>query len=108
MLEHLVVRLPRSPGEASWVVLDSAGQRLAPQARGSLKEAAAAAANRRVLALVSGLDTTCSQATLPVKSSKRLRQMLPYSLEDVVAEDVDRLHFAAGSRDASGTIPSPW
>lgn len=70
-----------------------------------MEEAAAAAVNRRVLVLVSGLDAACSQATLPVRSPKRLRQMLPYSLEDVVAEDVDRLHFAAGSRDASGTVP---
>ena len=105
MVEHLVVRLPRSPGDVSWVVLDSAGQRLSPQARGSMEEAAAAGANRRVLVLVSGLDATCGRAALPVKSAKRLRQMLPYSLEDAVAEDVDRLHFAAGSRDASGTVP---
>ncbi len=105
MLEHLVVRLPGSPGGVSWVVLDSAGQRLSPQARGTLEEAAAQAANRRVLVLVSGLDATGSQAALPVRSPKRLRQMLPYSLEDAVAEDVDRLHFAAGPRDASGTVP---
>lgn len=105
MLEYLVVRLPASPGEVSWVVLDSAGQRLSPQAHGTLEEAAAQSANRRVLVLVSGLDATCSQAALPVRSPKRLRQMLPYSLEEVVAEDVDRLHFAAGSRDASGTVP---
>ena len=105
MLEYLVVRLPRGPGDVSWVVLDSAGQRLSPQARGSLEEAAAQAADRRVLVLVSGLDATSGQAALPVKSPKRLRQMLPYSLEDAVAEDVGRLHFAAGPRDASGTVP---
>ena len=105
MLEHLVVRLSRSPGDVSWVVLDSAGQRLSPQAHGTLQEAAAQAASRRVLALVSGLDATSSQSTLPVKSPKRLRQMLPYSLEDSVAEDVGRLHFAAGPRDTSGTVP---
>ena len=105
MLEHLVVRLPRSTGGVSWVVLDSAGQRLSPQAHGTLEEAAGQAENRRVLVLVSGLDATCSQAALPVRSPKRLRQMLPYSLEEAVAEDVDRLHFAAGPRDASGTVP---
>ena len=105
MLEHLVVRLPTNPGNVSWVVLDSAGQRLSPVAHGSLEEAARAAENRRVLVLVSGLDAICSQASLPVKSATRLRQMLPYSLEDVVAEDVERLHFAAGPRDASGAIP---
>ena len=105
MHEYLVVRLPANPGTVSWVVLDSAGQRLSPAAHGSLEEAAEAAENRRVLVLVSGLDAICSQAALPIKSAARLRQMLPWSLEDVVAEDVERLHFAAGARDASGTVP---
>ena len=105
MLEHLVVRLPTNPGDVSWVALDSAGQRLAPVASGSLEDAAGAAENRRVLVLVPGLEAVCSQASLPVRSAARLRQMLPYSLEDVVAEDVERLHFAAGPGDVSGATP---
>ena len=105
MLEHLVVRLSTIPGNVSWVVLDSAGQRLSPVAHGTLADAAGEAANRRVLLLVSGLDAICSRASVPVRSAARLRQMLPYSLEDTVAEDVERLHFAAGARDASGEVP---
>ena len=105
MLEHLVVRLSTIPGNVSWVVLDSAGQRLSPVAHGTLAESAGEAANRRVLMLVPGLDAVCSRASVPVRSAARLRQMLPYTLEDTVAEDVDRLHFAAGAADASGTIP---
>ena len=105
MLEHLVIRLPTNPGSVSWVVLDSAGRRLSPVAHGSLEEAARDAENRRVLVLVSGLDAICSQASLPVRNAARLRQMLPYSLEDTVAEDVERLHFAAGPGDASGATP---
>ena len=105
MLEHLVVRLSTTLGNVSWVVLDSAGQRLSPVAHGSLAEAAGEAANRRMLLLVSGLDAACSRASVPVMSSARLRQMLPYSLEDTVAEDVERLHFAAGARDTSGEVP---
>ena len=105
MLEQLVVRLSTNPGSVSWVVLDSAGQRLSPVAYGSLAEAAGEAANRRVLLLVPGLDAVCSRAAVPVTSAARLRQMLPYSLEDTVAEDVDSLHFAAGAADASGRVP---
>ena len=105
MLEHLVVRLSTTPGNVSWVVLDSTGQRLSPVAHGTLAEASGEAANRRVLLLVSGLDAVCSRASVPVRSASRLRQMLPYSLEDTVAEDVDRLHFAAGAREPSGGVP---
>ena len=100
-----MVRLSTTPGNVSWVVLDSAGQRLSPVEHGTLADAAGEAANRHVLLLVSGLDAVCSRASLPVKNAARLRQMLPYSLEDAVAEDVDRLHFSAGARDASGGVP---
>ena len=105
MLEYLVVRLSTTPENVSWAVLDSAGQRLSPVAHGTLAESAGEAANRRVLLLVPGLDAVCSRASVPVRSAARLRQMLPYTLEDTVAEDVDRLHFAAGAADASGTVP---
>jgi len=105
VLEYLVVRLSTTPENVSWAVLDSAGQRLSPVAHGTLADAAGEAANRRVLLLAPGLDAVCSRALVPVRSAVRLRQMLPYSLEDAVAEDVDGLHFAAGARDASGGVP---
>ena len=105
MLEYLVVRLPAEPGEVTWVALDSSGERLSPLGRGSLAAAAQAARHRRVLLLVSGLGVVCARASLPVKNLARLQQMLPYSLEDAVAEDVDKLHFAAGSRGTSGETP---
>ncbi len=109
MAEFLVVRLPAESadgtGDVSWVALDSAGQRLSPIGQGSLEAAVPAAGQRRVMLLVSGLGVVCTRASLPVKSPTRLRQMLPYSLEDAVADDVERLHFAAGTRDASGEMP---
>ena len=105
MSEYLVIRLPAEPGNVSWVALDSAGQRLSPVGLGSLDEAVTAAGRRRLMLLVSGFGVVCTRAKLPVKSPARLRQMLPYSLEDTIADDVDRLHFAAGPRDASGEMP---
>ncbi len=105
MPDFLVVRLPAEPGNVSWVTLDAAGQRLTAVGQGTLEAAVGAAEHCRVMLLVSGFDVVCTRASLPVKGSARLRQMLPYSLEDAVADDVDRLHFAAGARDASGEMP---
>ncbi|MDX1518375.1 MAG: type II secretion system protein GspL, partial [Woeseiaceae bacterium] len=43
-------------------------------------------------------------ADVPARGAKLLAA-LPYALEDQVADDVDELHFAAGHRDADGTLP---
>jgi general secretion pathway protein L len=45
-----------------------------------------------------------TQAQLPKASQTRLRQLLPYTLEDAFAADIDSLHFAAGRRTASGAV----
>lgn len=104
MSEYLVVRLAAESSDAAWIVLDAAGHRLSQPVSGPLSEVGPAAANRRVILLVPGLSVVSSRASLPVKSQARLQQMLPYSLEEKVADDVDRLHFAAGPRDKSGEM----
>ena len=98
MSEYLVVRLAPESSSAAWIVLDSAGHRASQLFSGPLSEAAKAAENRRVVLLVPGLSVVSTRASLPVQSQARLQQMLPYSLEEAVAEDVERLHFAAGPR----------
>jgi len=102
--EYLVVRLAEESSEATWIALDDSGHRLTQVTKGRLEETASAAENRLTLLLVPGISVITTQATLPVKSQTRLRQMLPYSLEDVVAQDVEQLLFAAGPRAASGRI----
>src|SRR5690606_2628720 len=42
---------------------------------------------------------------VPVKGGARLQAALPYAFEEFLAEDVDQLHFAAGTRRESGRVP---
>jgi len=44
-------------------------------------------------------------AEVPPLSGQRLRQALPYALEEQLAEDVEQFHFAHGQRDSEGSIP---
>jgi general secretion pathway protein L len=101
--EFLVVRLPEATADASWVVLDSAGHRVSQPESGPLKSAAEAADNRRVILLADGLNVITTTANVPVKGQSRLLKMLPYSLEDVVTEEVDRFFFCPGARSENGT-----
>ncbi len=105
MSEYLVVRLTEDPTHASWLVLSEQGHRLSQTMAGPLTAAATQANNREVLLLVPGLDALTTSVELPVKRQSRIEQMLPYSLEDTVAADVDTLLFAAGTRRADGKMP---
>src|SRR5690606_31283561 len=69
-----------------------------------LSDAAPAAAGRRVVVLVPGTDVLLAEPVLPLKSSAKLAQVVPFALEEQLAEDVEDLHFAVGKRaDRPGT-----
>ena len=104
MSEYLVVRLAEETSAASWIALDGDGHRLAQTETGPLEAALSATEGRRVIVLVDGVSVTTTRANLPVKGHARLLKMLPYSLEDIVAEDVEGLLFCPGARDSDGAV----
>ncbi|HXY97474.1 MAG TPA: type II secretion system protein GspL [Steroidobacteraceae bacterium] len=99
MADWLLLRLPRTPEEpASWLIASAAGAPLAATQSGPLTDAAGAAAGRRLCALVSGSDVLLAEPELPAKSGSRLQQLVPYALEEQLADNIDELHFALGRR----------
>jgi general secretion pathway protein L len=96
--------LAETPSEATWIALDSDGHPLAQANSGPLEEATPEAEGRRVILLVDGLSVITTSANLPAKGQARILKMLPYSLEDVVAEDVENLLFCPGARGSDGAV----
>jgi general secretion pathway protein L len=102
--DWLLLRLPRAPGgPASWLIAGPGGAPLAATGSGSLADAAAAAAGRRLCVLVPGSDVLLAEPELPLKSGVKPQQVVPYALEEQLAEDIDALHFAIGKRAAAST-----
>jgi general secretion pathway protein L len=101
MADWLLLRLPRTPQEpATWLVASAAGAPLAATQSGPLANAASAATGRRVCALVPGSDVLLAEPELPAKSGVKLQQLVPYALEEQLADNIDELHFALGRRPA--------
>src|SRR6202162_4335917 len=104
MADWLLIRLPRAPGEnAAWLIADSRGAQVGPPQEGPLSLAAARAAGRRVCLLVPGSDVLLTEPEVPVKAGTRLAQLVPYALEEQLADNIEELHFALGKR--SGDSP---
>ena len=77
--------------------------------QGTLEEVLAELASRvggaRIIALAPSEHITLTQVSLPVRQTSRLLQAIPFALEDQLADDVDDLHFAIGSKLSDGTTP---
>ena len=98
MAEHLILRIADSADQADMVLVNDDGQLLAQPETVSLTTAAEHASNRQVTVLLPATEIVCCQAELPAANPSRLRQMLPFSLEDEFAADIEELHFAPGAR----------
>jgi general secretion pathway protein L len=107
MADWLLLRLPRADAElATWLVVDARGAPISPPQSGPLGLAAARAPGRRVCLLVGGAEVLLAEPEVPVKAGAKLQQLVPYALEEHLAEDIEDLHFALGKRAAeSNRVP---
>jgi len=102
MADWLLLRLPHDPTqEVSWILADGKGNALSAPQTGALDIASQRAAGRHVCVLVPGADVLLTEPELPSKAGAKLQQIVPYALEEQLAEDIDDLHFAIGKRAAS-------
>jgi type II secretion system protein L len=80
-----------------WVVKE-AEQMPGPVFYGDLKTAANHATGCRVVVFVSAINILLPQVDLPAMNKQRLARAIPFALEEHVASDIERLHFAVGNR----------
>ena len=98
MADWLLIRIGNDPGTVDYLAADGAGRILATLRTGSLAEAAQQQAGRRICVLAPASDVLLTDAEVPLKSGTRYQQIVPFALEEQLAEDVESLHFAVGKR----------
>jgi general secretion pathway protein L len=106
MAEYLVIRLAEDHDDAaSWIAVDDNGTRVSAPNSGPLESAAREVGAREVIVLVPSTRVVTTLVDIPVKRGPRLLAALPYALEEQLADDVENLHFAAGTRYEDGRLP---
>jgi general secretion pathway protein L len=106
MPETLVIRLPeQNEQQAEYLLVDHNGAPLGEAQTDSLESAAELSAGRRVIGLAPASDIYRTRADVPLRNKNRIRQALPFALEDQLARDLEGQHFAFGNRDKDGLIP---
>lgn len=89
-MENIFIRFYQKKDLIEWVI---------PQKdnilyHGTLKELAIECVNRYVIVLLPGSLVSYHQIELPNLSKDKLYKALPFALEDKLAEDISKLHFA--------------
>jgi general secretion pathway protein L len=98
MADWLLIRIGSDPGKVDYLAADGAGRILQTLRTGSLDEAAQHRAGRRICVLAPASDVLLTDAEVPLKSGTRYQQIVPFALEEQLAEDIESLHFAVGRR----------
>jgi general secretion pathway protein L len=98
MADWLLIRLGNDPQLVDYLTADAAGRIVAPLRAGPLALAATQAAGHRICVLAPASDVLLTDAEVPARSGQRVQQIVPYALEEQLAEDIDSLQFAVGRR----------
>jgi general secretion pathway protein L len=102
--ENLFVRLGESTDRVEAAILSAEGRLLRSPAVIPLSGAAALAEGRRVSVIVPSDQAVVLGAEIPRTSAAKTRSLLPFSLEDHFATDIEELHFAVGAPLPDGRI----
>jgi general secretion pathway protein L len=102
--KHVIVYMPLV-GEDSvqWAVSDDSGKLTTAVEHATLAEVASQVEGRRVTVVLPADDVLLAEAIVPGGSLARAQQAVPYALEELVADDVESLHFALGVKGKADT-----
>jgi general secretion pathway protein L len=104
MTESLIIHL-RDGAQPQWMVCNDDGHVVVNAVSGDLAQATAMATGRRVVAILPANEVLATESDAPAKGAAKLAQVIPYALEERVADEIENLHFAIGERNASGRVP---
>lgn len=98
MNEFLIVRLSNNIDQAiQWIVWSELQKEVIAsgelESQQALPEIATYAEGRRTIVLLAAESLVLSDVEIPSGASRQLESMLPYIVEDDLAQDVDQLHF---------------
>ncbi|MFA0415238.1 type II secretion system protein GspL [Vibrio renipiscarius] len=99
MSEYLIVRLSNNRhAETPWLVWSESQQEVIASgeltAEQTVDDIASYAQARQTIVLLNSADVLLKQVSVPAGGARQFESMLPYLVEDDVAQDVDGLHFS--------------
>lgn len=101
MSESLIIHL-RDGAAPQWLVCNADGQVIVNPVSGELAQSLQMSAGRRVVVIVPAGEALVTDSDAPARSAAKLAQVVPFALEERVADEIENLHFAVGERSEAG------
>lgn len=104
MSNDLILHWPPAADDSCAYAVVTPGGEPERQGRVAVSELATLTAGRRCRVLVPGGEVLVARVHLPTRKAARVRQALPFALEERLASDIEDLHFAVGRIEADGHV----
>lgn len=106
MSKHVIIYMPLIGDDlVQWAMSDEKGALTTAVREGTLHEAADSVEGRRATLILPADDVLIARSVVPGGSLARAQQAVPYALEEQVADDVEDLHFALGTKSRDDEYP---
>jgi general secretion pathway protein L len=104
MAEHLFIAIDDHGSCSGSVVLDANGHLIQSPGAIPLTALGEFARERTLHVLVPSAAVISTTTELPRANAARLRQLLPFAMEDELAEDIETMHFASGKWQSDNSV----
>lgn len=104
MGENLLIRFQAEADFIQWMLVDGDGAPIGEVHMGAVDSLADVHCQGRTIVLLPATDVLLTSVNIPIRNATRLRQALPFAIEEQLADDLGKLHFATGLRGSSSEI----
>jgi general secretion pathway protein L len=104
MAENLLIRFQAEADLIQWILVDGAGAPIGEVQEGTVDSLADVHCQGRTIVLLPATDVLLTSINIPIRNAARLRQALPFAIEEQLADDLGDLHFAIGPRGTGSEI----
>ncbi len=84
----------QSPNNSQWVSINDSGEFLNSVRKGNISEIDIESRQNSVIIILPGEEIHHATLALPIKSETKLTKAIPFAMEDRLADEVDKTHFA--------------
>ena len=106
MADTLLIHFnPEQSDNATWSLVNNAGELSTMLSHGTLSDAAAIAEKHKTIVLLDSTAVHLDSVSLPINNQQKLLRAIPFALEEKLADDIDELHFIAGNKSSDGQTP---
>lgn len=84
----------QSPNNSQWVSINDSGEFLDSVSKGNISEIDIGNKQNSVIVILPGEEIHHAVLSLPIKSEKKLIKAIPFAMEDRLADEIEKTHFA--------------